>query len=369
MGVNIISNNPGRAISALNGDEPPSDWGRRESRAWRWAAGAVALMLVWAYAPNFRELTWTWSLDPNYSHGFLVVPIALFILWRRLSDQPDRLDQPLEPPSVAVSAPLWGCALLAAILGVRVFAYEYYFQWVETATLLPAAACLIWILGGWPLLRRAWPAILFLVFMLPLPRAINGLVALPLQWIAATGSGFLLQLSGLWVIQEGNVINVSTPVGIQKLDVALACNGLKMLMCLAATVTATIMLIDLPPWKRIALLISAVPIAMISNMIRIVSTGWAYYLIAWFIPGGGDKQIKLRESYQEWAHDVSGWFMMPLALVLVGLELSLLAWLVPEDEEPEDDRQKELIRRLVEGPKAEKPAAPGKAAHQDLAEL
>ena len=88
-------------------------------------------------------------------------------------------------------------------------------------------------------------------------------------------------------------------------------------MTMAATITATIIIIRLPKWKWITLLFSTVPIAMLSNMIRIVATGWCYYMIT------GPKA-------KEWAHDVSGLLMMPLALLLVWLELQLLSWLVPE---------------------------------------
>ena len=77
------------------------------------------------------------------------------------------------------------------------------------------------------------------------------------------------------------------------------------------------------------------PIALISNMIRIVATGWCYY----YIKG---KQAK------EWAHDISGWMMMPLALVLVGLELQLLSWLVPERTEDEEDDRKVILPLLIE---------------------
>ena len=213
-------------------------------------------------------------------------------------------------------APWWGWVFLAAILAVRAIAYEYYLRWVETATLVPVIACLTWTFGSWPLLRRAWPAIIFLVFLFPLPPTVNDFIALPLQRIAATGSCFLLQLSGLWAIQEGNVIHLATPHGPMPLDVALACNGLRMLMTMAATITATIILIPLPNWKRITLLFSTVPIAMLSNMIRIVATGWCYYLIT-------------GPTAKEWAHDVSGWLMMPLALLLVWLELQLLVMAGP----------------------------------------
>ena len=124
--------------------------------------------------------------------------------------------------------------------------------------------------------------------------SVNDLVALPLQRIAATGSYFVLQLSGFWVIQQGNVLQLTTPFGTRPLDVALACSGLKMLMTLAATVTATIMLLPLPTWKRLVLLASAVPIALISNIGRIVTTGWCYY----YIEG--------RSGQRTWAHDISG---------------------------------------------------------------
>ena len=216
---------------------------------------------------------------------------------------------------------------------------------METATLLPVIACLAWTFGSWPLVRRAWPAILFLVFLFPLPPSVNDLISLPLQSIAASGSCFLLQLSGLWAVQQGNVINLTTPHGQMPLDVAVACNGLRMLMTMAATITATIILIPLPTWKRITLLVSTVPIAMLSNMIRIVTTGWCYYEIT----GPAAKQ---------WAHDISGWLMMPLALILVALELQLLTWLVPVRTKEEDDDQKLVLPVLNE--KASREKASGK---------
>jgi exosortase len=293
-------------------------WDQRPSTAKLLAIGAATLVLVLAYAPNFRVLITFWQVDPNYSHGFLVVPIALFILWQQLATPEPNTS------SVVVPAPWWGWVFLTAVLAVRAIAYEWNSSWLETATILPAIAALTWSFGSWPLLRRIWPAIAYLVFMLPLPQLVNNWLALPLQLMAASSSRFLLQLTGMWVIQAGNVINLSAPHGrMEQLDVALACNGLRMLMTMAATVTATIILIPLPTWKRITLLLSVVPIALVSNMVRIVATGWCYYLIT-------------DSTARHWAHDLSGWLMMPLALLLVGLELGVLSWLVPK--ESEDDK-------------------------------
>ena len=134
-------------------------------------------------------------------------------------------------------------------------------------------------LGGWPLLAVGWPAAVFLVFMLPLPPFVNNMLSLPLQRIATLGSVFVMQLTGLLALHEGNVIYLpDAPSAARTLEVAQACNGLSMLMTLAATVTATIFLFPLSNWKRIVVLASALPIALLSNIIRIVATGWCYYL-------------------------------------------------------------------------------------------
>ena len=109
-----------------------------------------------------------------------------------------------------------------------------------------------------------------------------------------------------------------------------------MLMTLAATVTATLFLIELPNWKRIVVLLSALPIALLSNIIRIVSTGLCYRFIN-------------DAATRKFAHDLSGWLMMPLALVLVFAELLLLAWLAGDGESPES-RDQIVIPAISDSP-------------------
>jgi exosortase len=332
-GPEMISTGGDGTIATPGSGDPLAPRALQGSRAWWWALLAATGALALAYAPNFRDLAYIWSRDENYSHGFLVVPIALFILRRRLKEDP------WEGSADIGAAPWLGWGLLAAALVARSVAYELGFYSVEHATLLPALVGLVWAFGGPSLLSRTWPAILFLVFMLPLPSSINSLIALPLQRLAATGSYFSLQLAGFWVVQHGNMLHLTTPFGTKTLDVAIACSGLKMLMTLAATVTATILLIPLPGWKRIVLLASAVPIALFSNLVRIVVTGWCYY----YIKG---------EAGGHWAHDISGLMMMPLALVLVLIELKLLSWLAPERAGDDDDDRKAIL--LLEGNRADR---------------
>ena len=287
-------------------------------------------VLAWAYWPNLHDLYRVWYDEPNYSHGFLVMPIALAILWQRLADKP--VDWQASPVL------WWGWIPLVAVLAVRMIAYERNYHWVESATLVPAVACLVLALGGWSLLQRAWPAVAFLVFMLPLPPSANTMIALPLQRIAAVGSVYVMQLTGLWALAEGNVINLRDHAhALKTLEVAQACNGLSMLMTLAATVTATIILIPLPTWKRIVVLASAIPIALLSNIARIVVTGWCYYYM-------DDRTAR------GYAHDMSGIAMMPLALILVGLELLLLSWLAAGSDVPDERNGRVVLPAFVQKP-------------------
>ncbi len=265
-------------------------------------------ILGWAYWPNLQALFTVWSNDANYSHGFLVIPFALAIFWQRLADA--RTDWQ------ASRGPWWSWMLLLAILAARIFAHERNSQWLETATLVPAVACLILAMGGWPLFQRAWPSVVFLVFMLPLPHVAHDWIAPFLQRIAIQSSVFVMRLTGLKAVADGNVITLRDHANALKtIEVTQAGNGLSMILTLAATVTATIILIPLANWKRVVVLASAIPIALVTNIVRIVGTGWCYYYI--------DGAAAMKK-----AHDWSGSLMMPLALILVLLELQALSWLV-----------------------------------------
>lgn len=318
-------------------------WGQHPSAPRLFAIGAASLIFVLAYFPNLCDLIKVWSEDPNYTHGYLVIPIALFILWQQLSSPVSKIS------SGAVPAPWWGWVFLTVVLVLRTVMYERGSEWLENSTIILAIGALTWSFGSWPLLSRVWPAIAYLVFMLPLPPIVNELLALPLQSLAASSSAFLLQLTGIWVIREGNVINLSTARGMERLDVALACNGLRMLMTMAATVMAAVILLPIPNWKRIVLLLSIVPIALVSNMARIVATGWCYFLFE----GPTAKHL---------AHDWAGLMMMPLALAVVALELGVLSWLVPK--ESEDD--KPVIPALS---MTKKDSGKQKKKNQDLDEI
>jgi exosortase len=283
---------------------------------------AVISMLGWAYDHVLRSLYAAWN-QPEYTHGFLVLPIAGVILWK-LWPGPDD-EQPR----------LWwpGWAVVVAGLAARVYFDERGQTWLESLTLLFVIIGLALARVGWRAMIKVWPAFAFLIFLYPLPPQINSALTQPLQSLATTLSCGLLRLTGLWVMPEGNVIMV----GSQRLEVAVACNGLSMLMSLAATVAATASLVPMASWKRILLLLSIIPIALASNVLRIAATAWCYYQF------GADVGSK-------YAHDLAGWLMMPVAMLLVALELGIASWLIVESDEVERTTDR-LGLGLVAGPR------------------
>ena len=284
------------------------------------AAAVLGVALLAADAPNLRELAARWGDDPNYSHGYLVSPIELPILWQRRGDL----------PRAGVAPHPLGWAALLAVLAGRAWLFEQNERWIEAATIPVAAAALVLAFGGFRLLRWALPAVAFLWLMLPLPPRINLVLAGPLQRVATVGSTTLLQALGLPVLAEGNVILI----GAERLEVERACNGLSMIMAFVTLIAATVVLVRTRPlWERAVLLLSTVPIALVSNILRIAITAWAYYQF-------GPRAVVFPRwspicrgwTVEHFVHDTAGLAMIPIALALIVLELRLLSWLVVEEQ-------------------------------------
>lgn len=294
------------------GADPPADDTVEPRRAPSWrdvtpldaaSLAVVVAALGYAYAPNFLDLYRTWMREPDYSHGILVLPIAAFIFYW------------LWPSGERARPRVWlpGLAVVAAALVLRAWFQERGNTWSETATVLLVVAGLGLARLGWGTMRAVWPAFAFLVFWLPLPPQLNSALSQPLQTIATKSACLVLRATGLWVMPEGNVIQV----GGEQLEVAAACNGLSMLMSLAAAVAATACIVPMATVKRLLLLASIIPIALLSNVLRISATAWCYYQFG-------------AEIGSKYAHDAAGWLMMPTAMALVGLELLVWNWLVVE---------------------------------------
>src|SRR5690606_17337860 len=255
-------------------------------------------LLIWAYWTNLAAMAAKWESDPQYSHGYLVPLFALAILWfRRGNLHVERLG-----PS------WWGVVVLLAAIGLRLGAAYFYLEWFDHLSLIPAVAGVCLVLGGWHALAWAWPAIGFLFFMIPMAHRLEIALREPLRQIGTAAGTYLMQMVGLPAVAEGHVIVVNEA----RIGVVEACSGLNMLMVFFALSTALAALMAGPAWQRLVVVASAIPTAIVSNIVRITATGILH--------------VTAGAEVADWVfHDLAGWLMMPLALVLLGGEL----WLLP----------------------------------------
>lgn len=284
-------------------------------RAARWrspllvAAGLLAVLL-WSYWPVALSLYKDWQSDQNYSAGQLVPLAALYLLWQER--------RALALCRVAPS--WWGAALVLFAQVVRLLGLLYLFESAERYALVMTVAGLVLLVAGRPVFWRLRWILLFLALMVPLPGRIHNLISGPLQTCATLGTVFVLELFGVTVGREGNVIVLND---VQEIAVAEACSGLRMLTAFIVVACVFAYIVNRPRWQKVVLVVSSVPIAVFGNLARLVLTA-VLYLVA---------SSALAESF---FHDFAGIvLMMPLAVLLLLGELWLMTRLVvPDPDRP-----------------------------------
>jgi exosortase len=298
----------------------------------------VVIGLLWAYWPTLGGMARRWASDPQYSHGYLVPLFAVGLLWVRR----ERL------ATVAFAPSWWGVALITAGLGLWLAGARLYFPWLEAVALLPCVLGVFALLGGAAALRWAWPAVAFLLFMVPLPYRLGTAMAPSLQRFATLASTYVLETLGFPAVAEGNIILLNDA----RIGVVEACGGLSMLIIFFALSTAVAILIRRAWWEKGILVLSAVPIALVANVTRIVATGVLAELVS----------ATAADIFHEWA----AWWMMPLALALVALELRLLSRLLVERKTARTMPMPRWMptRLLAVQPKKTKQAPPRRPAAQ-----
>jgi exosortase len=275
------------------------------SPATKLAVLVIGLLVgLWSYWPTLEYLATSWWRVADYSHGFLVVPLAAFILWTRRGNY----------PGLAASSPWLFLLCFAIALAMRHAGDAFFFTFMSGWSLIPWTFALVLLAGGRPLLVWAWPAVLFLIFMVPLPYSLESELSGPLQRIATVLATNVLQFLGQPALAEGNVIVLDTI----RLEVAQACSGLRLFIGIIALTYAYVAIIHRPAWEKLVLVAAAAPIAVIANVARIVLTGVLYRLVE-------------SDAARRWIHDSAGWFMVLFAAVAFWLLLKYIRLLIKEE--------------------------------------
>ncbi len=258
----------------------------------------LTLLLVLAYWDTFSLVKEEWA-NPLYSHGYIVPIISLALLWLRY--------QPFRP--VPTSERWLGLGIFVLGLAARQLGVYMTMNPLDRYSFLISIVGVFMLVGGFHSIRWAWPALIFLVFMMPLPSILEHNILWRLQTLASVCSTFILQTMGIAAFRQGNLISVPGA----DLNIADACSGLRMLTIFLALAVAMVFLVERPWWDKFIILLSAVPIALIVNVIRITMTGLLFMAV------GSENEFA-----HKLGHDWAGYFMMPMALGFLWLELQIL---------------------------------------------
>ncbi len=224
---------------------------------------AIAGLVAALYGPVLTQMVVQWWKDPDYSHGFVVPLFVGFVLYQRrhklrqIAFVPNNLGFPVMLGAIVL--------LLAGTLGAELF--------VSRSSLLFLFGGMILFFAGWKMLRAVAFPLLFLVLMIPLPALIYNQVTFPLQLLASRLASNSLELFGVPVLREGNVLVLPN----YSLEVVEACSGIRSLMSLIALAVAYGYFVEKRLWARITLVVLIVPIAVASNALRVVGAGVVTY--------------------------------------------------------------------------------------------
>jgi exosortase len=263
-----------------------------------WQILAITSALIFAYATVLAKLGHDWWTDENYSHGLLIPFIIGFVLW----SQRERLTRAARYPSAA-----WGlgtilCALIALWAGTA--GAELFMQRTSLVLILAGTVLYFW---GFSLLRLLVVPLFLLLLAIPIPAIIFNKIAFPLQLFASRCAVWAMTLFDIPVLRQGNVIELM-PLGARetkKLEVVEACSGIRSLMTLVTLAVVFAYFThprdekpddsNEPPskpstiashlasqlsrlksygfWRSTIIFLSAVPIAIFTNALRVSGTG------------------------------------------------------------------------------------------------
>jgi exosortase D (VPLPA-CTERM-specific) len=257
----------------------------------------VSLLLGIVYGRPLWRLALIWIEKPEYSHGFLIPIVSIYLIWHRKSE----LHQIGWHGS-------WAGVFFVLLSVFMVLVAKFAFEFLIYYSFMVMLAGLTLSLWSWRGLRVIWISITFLIFMIPLPHWLYSNISGKLQLISSGLGVEIIKAFGISVFQEGNVIDL----GNYKLQVQEACDGLRYLFPLMSFTFLCAYLFNIKLWMRIIVFLSCIPIAIFMNSTRIGITGL-------LIEQG---KIELAEGF---FHYFEGWIIFMASVAILVGEVWLLA--------------------------------------------
>lgn len=259
---------------------------------WLSLAGLLIAALYW---DTFRRLAAIWDIDPNYSHGYIVPLVSAAIGWTAWKRHGNPFGR-----SVGTGVVALGSVEIVLALGLHMVSTLFQSLLFDVVALILMLRGILLVWGGREASRQFAVATLFLIFMAPLPVAWYQPVAIVLQQVVSSISATMLDICGVPAYREGYFVFVPG----YTMEVGEACSGLRQLTAVLALAVALAYFSQRGRWFGWTLALLSVPIAVVSNCIRVMLTG---LIMMWF--------------GREWAegvyHTLEGLVIVALAAALV----------------------------------------------------
>jgi len=284
-----------------------------------------APLLVTLYFSAYKYLIKSWN-KPDYNYCYLIPIVIIYLIWKRreeLSAMPSRKSW-------------WG--LLPLVFGIGLYFLGdlggEFFTLYMSSWFVVVGLC--WLHLGWEKLKLVrFPLFLMLTMFTP-PNFIYGNVSLRLKLISSRIGVWLLQNLGVSAYREGNIIDL----GFTRLQVVDACSGLRYLIPLIVLSILVAYFYRSALWKKVVLVVSAIPISIFVNAVRIATVGLLYPVLG----------VKITKGF---CHDLAGWVIFMVSFGLMALEMWLLNKIFKEPAaESGSGRQQAVKEKLNPKPRA-----------------
>ncbi len=284
------------------------------------AVAIAVLAFVVCYWNVINKLLYDWANDDNFSHGFLIVPLAAFFAWERRGKLATVARRPHWLGLVVILSSL--ALLVAGTLGAELFVSR-------TSMIFLVAGAVLFIAGFESLRILAFP-IAFLILMVPPPAILFNQIAFPLQLLASQFGEAALELFSIPVLREGNVITLANTT----LEVAEACSGIRSLISLLTLGIVYGYFVDRRLTVRTLIALSTIPIAIVANGIRVAGTGIAAHYYG-------------SEAAEGFFHTFSGWIVFIAAFALLYLFTKLILRVAPSPTDASATGSRPLTSEVV----------------------
>ncbi|WP_447598430.1 exosortase W [Nitrospira sp. Nam80] len=238
-----------------------------DNRLWFYAV-LLGVALFVLYVPVFRELWDLWMTREDYSHGFLIPLMSLYLTKTKW---PDLAELPIKP------APVPGSGLVLLSLAALFVGIAGGVITLSSVSFIGMLAGLMLVLFGRPCLKALAFPIIYLTFMTPVLDVVVEPLHQPLQALAAKVVSLLFQSAGVPIYLDGTFIHF--PNGV--LEVAVQCSGAGYLIAVLA-IGLPLASVALCRWRsRLVLIMMALLISVVANWARVALIGMIGYLWGW----------------------------------------------------------------------------------------